>query len=71
MLSAVVQFNAGNPAEMRDRNPDDPAEIARAAAAAEKAAELGAEYLALEERRNAIPRHKRVLRRERRKIFGH
>jgi small subunit ribosomal protein S17 len=68
---AVVQFNAGNKYDLRDRDPDDPEIIEAAARAKVEAEERYEQYLALQEKRAAAPRHKRIRKRERRALFGY
>jgi len=68
---AVVQFNAGNKYDLRDRDPDDPEIAAEAARAKEEAEARYQQYLIVEEQRSAAPRHKRIRKRQRMALFGY
>ncbi len=68
---AVVQFNAGNKYDLRDRDPDDPEIAAEAALAKEEAETRYQQYLVVEEQRSAAPRHKRIRKRQRMALFGY
>ena len=68
---AVVQFNAGNKYDLRDRDPDDPEIVAEAARAKAEAEARYQQYLAVEEQRGGAPTHKRIRRRQRKALFGY